>query len=369
VDDRAGFSLGNALLLAVRIRAEEAALGRPYAAAFDDRPRFLPEGGRELADRGARRAPPHRHAASWSTRAPSSRATRLTGDLQLDSMAMIVVAVGLENRFRVRLDEEDAGALAPSATWSRSCAAASPRQRASPGGVSPLARLVGPPLPRALAPTQRGAGARPSTGASGSLVDAREQESLCALRRAAPRGAAGGGGAAGARRRAGRPRGLVLPTGRDFLDAFFGAQLAGAVPVPLYPPVRLGRMDEYVLHRAHAQRGGAVAVVLTDRRVSLLLGRPSSARARPWAAPPSPSCATPRGPEVEPAAPDALGVIQFSSGSTVDPKPVALSHHNLLAQCASLKALIADPAGEPPSASRGCRSTTTWASSAACSRR
>lgn len=31
----------------------------------------------------------------------------LVGDLQLDSMGLIVVAVGLENRFRVKLSEED----------------------------------------------------------------------------------------------------------------------------------------------------------------------------------------------------------------------------------------------------------------------
>lgn len=40
------FSLGNAALLAVRVRAEEEALGRPYAAAFEGRPRFLPEAPR-----------------------------------------------------------------------------------------------------------------------------------------------------------------------------------------------------------------------------------------------------------------------------------------------------------------------------------
>jgi len=33
---------------------------------------------------------------------------RLNEDLHLDSMAMIVVAVGLENAFRVRLEEQDA---------------------------------------------------------------------------------------------------------------------------------------------------------------------------------------------------------------------------------------------------------------------
>ncbi|HEY0782079.1 MAG TPA: AMP-binding protein, partial [Thermoanaerobaculia bacterium] len=35
---------------------------------------------------------------------------------------------------------------------------------------------------------------------------------------------------------------LIYPTGPDFFAAFFGALLAGAVPVPLYPPVRLGRL-------------------------------------------------------------------------------------------------------------------------------
>jgi acyl carrier protein len=38
-------------------------------------------------------------------------AMSLTGDLHLDSMAMIIVAICLENHFQVCLDEEDAGAL------------------------------------------------------------------------------------------------------------------------------------------------------------------------------------------------------------------------------------------------------------------
>jgi acyl carrier protein len=37
--------------------------------------------------------------------------SRLKEDLELDSLAMIVVAVGLENRFRVKLEEQDAGVL------------------------------------------------------------------------------------------------------------------------------------------------------------------------------------------------------------------------------------------------------------------
>lgn len=40
------FSLANALLLSVRVRAEEAALGSGYARAFARRPRFIPGGRR-----------------------------------------------------------------------------------------------------------------------------------------------------------------------------------------------------------------------------------------------------------------------------------------------------------------------------------
>ena len=46
-----------------------------------------------------------------------------------------------------------------------------------------------------------------------------------------------------------------------------------------------------------------------------------------------------------PAHPDALALVQFSSGSTVDPKAVALTHRQLLAQCAVLHALMHEQPG------------------------
>ena len=38
---------------------------------------------------------------------------------------------------------------------------------------------------------------------------------------------------------------LVLPTCPEFVECFFGVLCAGAVPVPLYPPLRLGKLDEF----------------------------------------------------------------------------------------------------------------------------
>ena len=210
------------------------------------------------------------------------------------------------------------------------------------------ARLVGAPLPAIPSPTLNAALARAAEGPEGiTLVDAREEEttlSYAELRASARRVAAAlldRGVQPGAR------VALVLPTGRDFLDGFFGALLAGAVPVPLYPPVRLGRMDEYAAGTARMLTAVGAAAVLTDHRVQLLLGR-AVERARPPLGCHTVASLRASSAEAEvTVAPDALGVIQFSSGSTVDPKPVALTHHQLVAQCAALRALVAAPAGEP----------------------
>jgi fatty-acyl-CoA synthase len=133
---------------------------------------------------------------------------------------------------------------------------------------------------------------------------------------------------------------LAIPTAVEFLDAFFGALLAGAVPVPVYPPVRLGRLTEY--HAATARMISAVearAVVATGR-VRSLLGQAVERSAPPLGCLPAEELATFDGAVEREVLPGALGLIQFSSGSTVDPKPVALTHAALLAQLASLDLLL-----------------------------
>ncbi|WNG40454.1 fatty acyl-AMP ligase [Archangium violaceum] len=141
---------------------------------------------------------------------------------------------------------------------------------------------------------------------------------------------------------------LLLPTSPGFMDAFFGALLAGAVPVPLYPPVRLGRLDEYHRSTARMLEVSGAAVVLTDAKVRLLLGA-SVAAARPRL-----GCHTvdevsrDEGDLVVSVTPEALALIQFSSGSTVDPKPVALRHGHLMAQLAALEAELPPAPGQAP---------------------
>jgi len=141
---------------------------------------------------------------------------------------------------------------------------------------------------------------------------------------------------AGALRQAGVAPGdrvaIVLPTKTGFLDALLGCCLAGAVPTPLYPPVRLGRLEEYHARTAAMLQAADCRLLITEPRIHRLLGQ-TLVRYRP-------ACGVlldgdlTKGPSVEPVTqhPDDLCMVQFSSGTTVLPKPVALSHRAVLAQ-------------------------------------
>lgn len=136
---------------------------------------------------------------------------------------------------------------------------------------------------------------------------------------------------------------MVLPTSIGFMDAFFGAVLAGAVPVPLYPPVRLGRLREYLVATVQTLRVAGARLLVTDDQVRPILGTVVE-QAGCDAVMVEQLADADLGIELD-AQPDALGLIQFSSGSTVDPKAVALTHEQLLAQCEALGRVMRDCPG------------------------
>jgi acyl-CoA synthetase (AMP-forming)/AMP-acid ligase II len=123
---------------------------------------------------------------------------------------------------------------------------------------------------------------------------------------------------------------VVLPTCIGFLDAFLGVQLAGGVPAALYPPVRLGKLDSYFDRTRRMLRRIGARYLITDRRTRTLLGQAigdvptleaildvdrlvGSGRCRRVAAKPS-----------------DIAFLQFSSGTTSDPKAVVVTRENLL---------------------------------------
>ena len=150
------------------------------------------------------------------------------------------------------------------------------------------------------------------------------------------------GGLRGRGLRAGDRVALMLPTGEEFLASFLGALVAGGVPVPLYPPFRRGRLIEYARRQAGILANAEARWLITFEAA---VGMAGILRARvptldavatvadlgggaPWDGPSD-------------LAGDDPALIQYTSGSTGDPKGVLLSHTNVLANIRAIGEAIA----------------------------
>ncbi|TAN51400.1 MAG: hypothetical protein EPN21_06740, partial [Methylococcaceae bacterium] len=123
---------------------------------------------------------------------------------------------------------------------------------------------------------------------------------------------------------------LLYPPGLAYIEAFFGCLYAGVVAVPAYPPARRQRQ-----RLAAIVDDAAPAIVLTTESLAATLPDDFAVR----------RCFATDGPERAEAAawtppllsPASLAFLQYTSGSTGDPKGVMVSHGNLLANQAAIR--------------------------------
>jgi 1-acyl-sn-glycerol-3-phosphate acyltransferase len=140
---------------------------------------------------------------------------------------------------------------------------------------------------------------------------------------------------------------LMLPTGTEFFAAFFGVLYAGAVPVPIYPPMQLSQLEDFLRRQAKILRNAEAKLLLTVpealRLGTLLRGLVPSLTAIESVSNLTAMPTQAALPKVDD--PTATALIQYTSGSTGDPKGVVLSHANLLANIrAMFTVLDATPA-------------------------
>ncbi|QTF93883.1 AMP-binding protein [Halomonas sp. BM-2019] len=272
--------------------------------------------------------------------------SRLDRDLGLDSMARSELLLRLEDAFAVRLPESGLMADTPAELLALLMAArgsAPPTPSASPtpapGPAADLAAVAGTPeradsLNAALDWHLARHPERPhlhiytgddsaQTLSYADLEDGARVIATALLRR----GVSPGDRVA-----------LMLPTEPDYFTAFIGILRAAAVPVPIYPPARPAQLAEHL--RRHggilSNAGARVLITLPEARrvASLLRAEAPRLTSIVTVAELDDDIGADRedgSGDAEPPGAACLAMLQYTSGSTGDPKGVRLTHGQLLA--------------------------------------
>jgi acyl-CoA synthetase (AMP-forming)/AMP-acid ligase II len=128
--------------------------------------------------------------------------------------------------------------------------------------------------------------------------------------------------------------GLIVIEPEDFVLTFLAALRIGVIPVPLYPPLSFGALDAYADRTARVLQLSGTKVLFASAKLQNILWSlvdrvPTLERLVKIE---SLASATGRAdyPEITP---DDIAFLQYTSGSTSDPKGVIVTHASLIANC------------------------------------
>ncbi|TVQ93844.1 MAG: fatty acyl-AMP ligase [Deltaproteobacteria bacterium] len=128
--------------------------------------------------------------------------------------------------------------------------------------------------------------------------------------------------------------GLIIVEPEDFVLTFFAMFRLGVVPVPLYPPLSLGNLDAYAARTAHVLTSADAKVLVASASLQNILwsqvDKVPSLSKLVKAEDLAKGGANPDLPQITP---DDIAFLQYTSGSTSDPKGVMVTHRCLVANC------------------------------------
>jgi fatty-acyl-CoA synthase len=140
--------------------------------------------------------------------------------------------------------------------------------------------------------------------------------------------------------------GLIVIEPEDFVLTFLAAVRSGMVPIPLYPPMSFGNLDAYADRTARVlENAGARVLCASARLQNVLWGlcdKVSTLERLVVVETLRDATGEPVLPEVRP---EDLAFLQYTSGSTADPKGVMVTHGSLMANSKGiiLEGLQLDP--------------------------
>ena len=267
--------------------------------------------------------------------APAALDNRLDQDYGFDSLGRVELFLRIEKHFGVSLPENVMANAETPRDLMRAMLAASPARHAHAGAVERVSALAAESetpdqaatLPQVLEwhverhPDRPHIVLQDEEGAERTVTYSELGEAARAI-------------AAGLQERGLQPGhavAIMLPTSADYFFSFFGILLAGGIPVPIYPPARASQIEDHL--RRHA---GILSNALTECLITVPQAKPIALLLRPQVATLK-SVVTPEElmksgqlPAPHRATPQEIAMLQYTSGSTGDPKAVILTHANLL---------------------------------------
>ncbi|HEX5411290.1 MAG TPA: AMP-binding protein [Terriglobia bacterium] len=259
----------------------------------------------------------------------------LQRDLGLGSLEMVELLVRTEAHFNVRLPDRIAEGAETPADWVRAVAVGEDEAPAASQRytIRQPARVAPPPPGSArnlIEVLRKHAEVDPDRVQAHVLEDGSGEDISYGKLLGIASNVAAGLVSGGLRRN--ETVAIMLPTSPQFFYAFFGVMLAGGIAVPIYPPARPDKIEEYVRRQVGILRNAEVRFLISfeaARRVSELLrlnlpGILGVTTVEELAG---------SGARLQPGAIEAADAafIQYTSGSTGDPKGVVLTQSNLLA--------------------------------------